>query len=81
MNDERHQSGHASALDRDRELALVPGAHAALAARHDLAVGRHEPAQGERVLVIDGALVVHAERTVLRLGFLLSVRWRHVLRV
>src|SRR2546425_12504735 len=53
--DVRQQRQLARPLDRGRELALVPRAHAGQATRQDLAALRQEPAQGAVVLVVEHA--------------------------
>src|SRR3989441_6115186 len=53
--DVRQQRQLARPLDRGRELALVPRAHAGQATRQDLAALRQEPAQRAVVLVVEHA--------------------------
>jgi hypothetical protein len=57
----RQQSHRASALDRVRQLALVPGAAAGDAARNDLAALGDEAAQTTHVFVVDEVDLVRAE--------------------
>lgn len=47
------QSHEAGALDRERELALVPATDAGTLARHDLSKGGKVAAQGVGILVVD----------------------------
>src|SRR4051794_11502322 len=57
----RQQRDGARPLDRERQLALVPGAVAGDAARDDLAALAQEAAEDARVLVVDQHLLVGAE--------------------
>src|SRR5258707_10446446 len=62
----RHQREEARTLDGDAQLTLMPRAHAAQAARQDLAVIGDEAAEGAFVLVIDEADAALVEGTRLR---------------
>src|SRR3954451_22766813 len=55
------QAELAGALDRDRELLLVPTAGASYASRADLALLAHRAAQRAEVLVVDDIDLVAAE--------------------
>src|SRR5688572_19681412 len=61
--DVRQQRHRARALDRVRQLPLVPGAAARDAAGNDLAALRDEVAQPTNVLVIDELQLVRTELT------------------
>src|SRR4051794_3800659 len=61
VRDVRQEPELASALDRDRELLLVPAAGAGDAGGADLALLAHRAAQHAEVLVIDDVDLVTAE--------------------
>ena len=73
VDHERHESHDSRALNGGRELALVPGADAGTAARHDLRVRRDEAAERGAVFVVDGVLVIGAERA----DFVFWLAFRH----
>ena len=62
----RNEREVARALDRGRQLTLMPRAHAAQAARQNLAVIGDEAAEGAIVLVVDEAHAALAEWAALR---------------
>src|SRR3954469_11852074 len=61
IGDVRKEPELAGALDRDRELLLVPAAGARDASRADLALLAHRAAQHAEVLVVDDLDLVTAE--------------------
>jgi hypothetical protein len=61
---EGEQSDMAGALDGDRQLALVSGAGACLAARADFAIVGHIAAQHFDLFVVDRCTFVGAELTL-----------------
>ncbi len=63
LHDERQQGHESRALDRVRELALVPRADAGALARNDLSKGGKISLQHVRILVVNRANVCLAERT------------------
>lgn len=67
LNQVREQRHEASALDRVRELALMPGADAGALTRHNLPEGRKVALKRLRILVIDRTDIDLAKVT--RLGF------------
>src|SRR5690606_8471387 len=65
---EGQERDHASALDGERELALVFGANARHAARRNLAAIADEVAQHARVLVVDDDSAIVTERAATTAG-------------